>query len=129
MTIIDEALLARIRLLKCCWCGRRAPSEAAHIFAKGQGGGGRLDIGPNLVPLCRDDHQASHDGHRPITVDLLALVAQREQVSQKTVRAVIDFFRRVPNRPIAGQVQAELRSLPGAARALVREILRQREAA
>lgn len=129
MTIEDKAALMRIRLLPCCWCGKRAPSEAAHVYAVGSGGGGRLDIALNLVPLCRDDHQASHDGHRPITVDLLALVAQREQVSQKTVKAVIDFFRRVPNRPIAGQIPAELRALPGAARALVREILRQRKAA
>lgn len=129
MTIIDKPTLAKIRRLPCCWCGRRVPSEAAHLFAKGFGGGGQLDLAINTAPLCRDCHQSSHDGHRPITVDLLALVAQREKVGQDDIRAAIDFFRRVPNRPIAGQVEAELRSLRGEARRLVREILKQREAA
>ncbi len=80
MEIKDDKLLSEIRTLPCCWCGKAPPNEAAHVITKGMGGGNQIDHPHNVAPLCRDCHQSHHDGHRPITVDLWAMIAEREGV-------------------------------------------------
>lgn len=92
----DPALLARVRQQPCCWCGRPAPSEAAHVHGKGMGGWRRYDLECNVVPLCREDHQASHDGHHPTTADLLAIAAARCGTTQDRIRDAIYRLRRAP---------------------------------
>lgn len=129
MTIVDEPLLARIRLLRCCWCGRSGPSQPHHLTTRGMGGGSRLDVAINLAPLCHQCHRDHHDGHQPLTVDLLALVAGREGTMQYTIEAAIALLRRVPNRATDTHLRMELKALPRAARVLVRGILRVRQEA
>lgn len=60
------------------------------------GGGYRLDVRLNLVSLCRACHQEHHAGHRPLYVDLLALVAAREGVQQGDVERVVTELRNAP---------------------------------
>ncbi len=47
-----------------------------HLWAKGMGGGGCLDVRINLIALCLNDHGRVHLGKiaRP---DLLGIVAKR----------------------------------------------------
>ncbi len=85
MRHFDPALLADVRLQPCCWCSRRAPSEAAHIYAKGMGNSRQIDLPWNVVPLCRECHQSSHDGQLPLTFDLLAIAAQRTGLFQAEI--------------------------------------------
>lgn len=44
------------RELPCCACGRRAPSEPAHVRSRGAGGKDR----GNVLPLCRTHHGDQH---------------------------------------------------------------------
>lgn len=92
MRVVDPDALDRIRALPCAWCGARPLSEAAHLFARGHGGGLRVDLRQNLVSLCRLDHQMHHDGHEPTRVQLLAVVAAREGI---TVEQLQDLLWRV----------------------------------
>lgn len=90
MKIVCEPLLNVFRQIGVCsWCGNAGRTEVAHIVARGMGGGSRLDIPVNLVSLgaafsCRC-HAKSHEGERPLTVDLLAVIAARYEVSQKDI--------------------------------------------
>lgn len=43
------------RLLPCVACGRRPPSDPAHVRSRGAGG-----TDSDAVPLCRGCHQAQH---------------------------------------------------------------------
>lgn len=45
------------RLLPCCRCDRRPPSEAAHVLSRGAGG---KDSG-NVVPFCTACHRFQGD--------------------------------------------------------------------
>lgn len=137
MTIDDPRLLSEFRTPgKCEWCGKWCRvREPAHLWAKGMGGGARLDIRINLIALgstlafectCHTDH---HAGHRPIREDLLAVVANREKTRQDTIEEAIWSLRRLPNRAPQRLIDAELRSLPEAARKLVVQVLKQKEAA
>lgn len=101
MLVKDDALLQQFREARRCeWCGRAVSvAEPAHIFAKGMGGGGRLDIPCNLVALgsafdCAC-HRRQHDGHEPLPHDLLALVAARYGVLQLDVENEIHRVRRL----------------------------------
>jgi len=81
----------------CAWCGRWHPRRhAAHVLARGAGGGSRLDVPLNLVSLCPDCHQGHHAGRRPLRCDLLALVAAREGLLQGDVEAELFRLRRAP---------------------------------
>lgn len=99
MRIEDKGLLREFALKRRCeYCGKTTPGVLAdphHLFARGMGGGGRLDIRINLISLCREDHNAVHAGHIMRT-DLLALVAQREGTSQDEIRAEIARLRKAP---------------------------------
>lgn len=98
MRIVDEQLLEEFRHGPCCWCGKRGPTDAAHVFARGMGGGSRLDVRINLCSLCRACHWFSHSGHRPLRCDLLALVAAREGLQQAEIEREIFRLLREPKR-------------------------------
>lgn len=66
----------------CEGCGRPCKREAAHVIAKGQGGGKTLNLPLNLIALggacdcgC---HRRSHDGIATPNGTLLDIVARRE---------------------------------------------------
>ncbi len=96
MKVIDKAMLALFRGPGVCeWCGRWKPRrEAAHVFTKGMGGATRLDVRQNLCSLCRDCHQAHHDGMSPRQLELLQKVADRESKTVDYVREYIYALRR-----------------------------------
>lgn len=75
MIVIDEPLLARTRLLPCRQCRKPAPSQASHTMAKGMGGGSRLDVLGNVLPLCFDCHTEHHAGRKPTRFALLCMAA------------------------------------------------------
>lgn len=110
MIIKDEKVLDLFRGPGVCeWCMRfRYSRDAAHIFARGLGGGHRLDVLENLVSLCRDCHQVSHAGKSPTRKDMLALVCKREGVTYEQVLATLWKMRNATKSTLTsdGQVQA-----------------------
>lgn len=103
MRIVSEKTLAKYRGPgRCEWCCRPVSRrEAAHVFARGMGSGGRLDIDINLVALCGafsgglNCHHESHQGREPTTDDLLAVVAAREGTTQDAIRVAVRDLRRL----------------------------------
>lgn len=87
MQIIDNDLLFAFRLRGICeWCKRKCLCDPHHYwYRRGMGGGSRLDHPWNLVSLCRSCHDDHHAGHRPLRIDLLAIVAAREGVTQDEI--------------------------------------------
>lgn len=82
---------------RCLWCNRYFSSlDPAHIFARGMGGGGRLDLRINVCSLCRECHTFHHSGHEPTRESLLAMVAKREACLQDDVERVIHLYLRLP---------------------------------
>lgn len=118
MKIIDEALLDEFRQSGYCeWCGRWfVRLDAAHVFARGMGGGGRLDVRVNLLGLCRRDHDLHHAGHKPTRDDLIALIAKREGLTPEAVVAEITRLRNLPKgSPVPAAPATRRDGLRGAA--------------
>ena len=96
MIIKDELLLAEFRAKSHCErCKRWCPGELDphHVFARGIGGGKRLDVRINLLSLCRWCHADHHTG-RISRRELVALVAHREQRQPETLVTEIYRLRR-----------------------------------
>ncbi len=94
MIIKDETCLDRFRFAKRCeWCQRRGEVDPHHLWCRGMGGGGRLDIPINLISLCRSCHDETHAG-RITRIDLLLIVAKREHTDQDTIKDTIRDLRR-----------------------------------
>ena len=55
--IVNEDLLAGVRMQPCTACNKRPPSDAHHVKHQGAGGG---DTEDNVMPLCRFCHQDWH---------------------------------------------------------------------
>lgn len=123
MCVIDPDMLQAFRQPRCEHCQKCVVgfTDAAHVWAKGMGGGKTLDIRVNLVSLCRICHTDTHD--RPSHATLLLLAAQREGVMQRHIEEVVWFFGRLPKRPTAADVQTELAEVLPGARRLVRRTL------
>jgi len=104
MKIIDEELLDEFRGAGHCEvCDKLCLwREAHHIFAKGLGGGGRLDVRVNLISVgktkpfpCCPCHGLIHQGK--IKRDtLLLIVSEREGVSVSEIEEIIFRLRRTP---------------------------------
>ena len=56
MIIKDEKMLERFRERPCDACHKPPRSTAAHRYAKGHGGGHRMDVPENLCSLCGECH-------------------------------------------------------------------------
>lgn len=98
MRVIDESLLASIRLERCCWCDSPGPSEAHHVFTRATG---RIDLPWSIVPLCSLCHYAHHYSGPPSTADLLAKASERTGVNADDITAAIYAIRRAPKGDIA----------------------------
>ena len=94
MIVIDEPLLDSFRNAPCELCGRR-PASPHHLWAKGAGGGSRLDLPINLIALCPPCHQNVHAGNIPRSLLLLA-VARRERTTPGKIQDIIWKMRRTP---------------------------------
>lgn len=94
MRVIDEKLLKEFRTVgRCDWCGKHAGRDPHHLFTRGMGSGGRLDVRINLATLCRACHNRVHAG-QIMRADLLAIVAQREGWLQDEITEAIHLLRR-----------------------------------
>jgi hypothetical protein len=95
MKVINEDLLDTFRRKpRCEVCKRRFDVlEPHHVWAKGMGGGGRLDVPQNLISVCRYCHQAIHLG-KVSRLELLAIVARRERTTVAEIEEEIWRLRR-----------------------------------
>ena len=95
MKVVNEALLAEFRGIVCEACRIRVSDHAHHVFGKGCGGGGRLDIRCNILGVCAYDHWRIHNGDikRPT---LLKLISRREKLPVETILDRIYLLRRLP---------------------------------
>ncbi len=99
MRVVDENLLAQFRAKgRCEWCKRASVVNPHHIWARGMGGGGRLDVPANLIALCLSCHEYVHAG-MILRCDLLAIVARRENTTQDAITGEIYALRRAPKHP------------------------------
>lgn len=94
MKVVNDDLLAEFRARGVCeLCELWRPTSPHHVFARGMGGGGRLDIRVNLIALCWLCHGAVHSG----AVDrdtVLRVVAARERTRPGAIIALIHKLRR-----------------------------------
>lgn len=87
MKVIDDAVLQAFRESgRCEYCLRATPGgcHPHHWYARGFGGGSRLDIRINLIALCWHCHRLVHDGHVP-REELLEIIAKREGLEPEEV--------------------------------------------
>jgi hypothetical protein len=63
--------------------------QAAHVYAKGMGGGFQADIRENVCPLCVYCHASHHNGGDPSKEKLLDHIAKREKKTVDEIRAKI----------------------------------------
>ncbi len=137
MIVENESLLREFRGPgKCEWCGKQCRTrEAAHIFAKGMGGGGRLDVRINLVGLglggwvgvraeC-NCHSSHHTGHEPSKRQLMERAAEREGVDATDIEAVLWLLRRLPKEASRERIEMEVGRLTESEQALAWRTLRE----
>lgn len=92
--IKNNKLLAEYRgEQRCWWCGLPKRCQPHHLVTKGMGGARRADTRLNLAALCVDCHTAHHNGQRPLTLDLVAVVAAWNSVQQAAVEAVMQTIK------------------------------------
>lgn len=79
MKVINVDLMIEMHeeISACEVCGVGGKLEVHHIFARGMGGGGRLDIPWNLIILCVDCHCKAQAGAIERRL-LLGMAAERE---------------------------------------------------
>ncbi len=103
MKVIDETLLEEFRhRSRCENCGilSRGRLDAHHIYARGMGGGGRLDVRENLIALCALCHRRVHDGNIK-RLQLLTVVARREGLQvEEVAQRVMDLRRKKKTPPV-----------------------------
>ena len=92
MRIEDESVLDQFRGRMCEWCGKER-GHPHHIWAKGMGGGGTLDVRINLMTLCISHHDDVHNG-KIRRWELLELVAKRERTTPEAIVDEINRLRR-----------------------------------
>lgn len=107
MRVVNERLLATYRTPGPCeacgrWCERR---EAAHYYARGMGGAGRMDVKENLLALgpvfaCAC-HQNAHAGNIPRRT-LLAIIAKREKMTVEALEEFLLALRRKSRKDLTG---------------------------
>lgn len=106
MRIVDPSLtrwFAKAGICELCKCWCRS-CEGHHIFAKGMGGGGQLDIYINLIRLGRtkqfvcDCHTKIHSKVEPCTrrSNLILKVAEREDLEPELIESTILQLRNLP---------------------------------
>lgn len=95
MLVEDKSLLHFIRLQRCAFCGALPPSEAAHCWPRGMGGGSRLDVWLNLLPACHECH-GRYEGDREA---MFTKIAERNGLeSWEVARDAVWRLLRTPRR-------------------------------
>lgn len=95
MKIVCEQTLDMFRTPRTCeHCLKPCKPDPHHLWAKGMGGGGQIDVRINLCSLCRTCHTLLHDGNLDRDT-LLNIVARRERVPATSIKDVIYLVRRL----------------------------------
>lgn len=105
MKVSDPDLLKEVReRQRCDYCHAWIPyAHPHHIFAKGMGGGGQIDIRENLLSMCPDGlgnscHRKFHDGNIK-RQELLEISARQNGIEvEEVVRRVME-LRRMKKKP------------------------------
>ncbi len=130
MRIRRPELLRSLRVPgRCELCGRMCSLLCgAHILSKGSGG---PDIMLNLVSTAIspfagcDCHIQAHCGILVRPEHMWAAAAKREKTTPAIAEAVVRLIVRLPKRPRADEVSAELESILDEARPLAVQTLRE----
>jgi hypothetical protein len=112
MKIKNERTLDKFRTPRSCEnCFKPCKPDPHHLWQKGLGGGGRIDLAINLIALCRVPcHMDLHAGL--IERDtLLGIVARREGTSKSAIESVIDMIRRLPKDASQARIRDEIGTL------------------
>ena len=93
MIVRNEQLLDSFRAKgRCENCGIIGPVEPHHVFTKGIGGSGQVDIPENLIGLCRLCHSRFHNGRIP-RGQFITIIARRQRRTPDEVEAVVTRVR------------------------------------
>ena len=104
MKIVNDALTRSfLRHGNCRYCGK-GPIQlcAAHIFAKGHGGGRQVDIPCNLIALGMNpifDCQCHHNSHQcgdPSQAELLMVSAADHKCEPRDIEDLVRLIQRMP---------------------------------
>lgn len=131
MKIENPDLIASYRKRgPCSYCGKNVNLCAAHIFAKGHGGGRQIDAPFNLVAMGQDArwdcdcHQRHHLGWEPLHCDLLAIAAAQNNCHQRDIEQLVYLIRRLDRDTTREQLfEAICRECRPSARNLARRTL------
>lgn len=103
MRIVDDNLLDYFRSRpRCEYCGHASPGrlDPNHVYARGIGGGSRLDVVLNLVALCPgwtggQCHDKYHNG-RISRAELWRIIETREGLEEGQAEAAVHRLLRTP---------------------------------
>lgn len=97
MKVPDPDLVAAFRATaRCCeWCRKPGPIQVHHWWHRGLGDASRLDILINIMALCPQCHAEEENG-QILRIDLLAVIAARENTTQDAIRREIWRLLRLP---------------------------------
>lgn len=99
MRIVDPVAIEKARLPYCELCGSRGSIHVHHVFARGMGGGGRLDVAINLISLCWQCHRKVHDG-RIAKSRILRVIARRHGASMEEIEGRIRQMMAIHNKDL-----------------------------
>ena len=132
MRFISEGTLKRYRGPGICeWCRKRSSRrEPHHVFHRGMSSGNRLDISVNLVSLCAtftggdNCHARVHNGEI-MRIDLLAVVAARENTQQDRIESVVHFLLKLDKHASLDRMADSISKMRPGAGDLARRVLRE----
>lgn len=135
MIHINKKLLKEFsRKTRCEWCGRHCPDgcDAHHLWKRQMSGGSRLDVRIGLISVCRGWYRGQWvscheecDRGAISRIDLLAIVAVRENTRSDCIDSVMRFLLRLDKHASTDRMMDGIRKMrPGAGELAVR-VLRE----
>lgn len=128
MIYVNDKALERFRRAdRCEWCYQWSAVllDPHHCFQKrGMGGGSRLDIGINLMSLCRWCHESAEQGYLD-RGRMLTKVAEREKCRQMDIDVVLRFILQQDKDASSEQLLKAAGELKGCAAKLARRVLKE----
>lgn len=124
MKILNESTLDQFReQTRCELCNRTVGGcEPHHWYARGMGGGHRIDVALNLVGLCRYCHQRCEDGVIPRRLVLLH-IANRHSTTPDAVEEALWLLDRMPRGTTRESVLLGAAVQGGEVERLIREVM------
>lgn len=124
MRIVMETTLDLFRGRGPCeMCRARCEArDPHHVFAKGMGGGNRLDITCNLIGCCRTCHSTKADTAED-KQRCLEIIAARERVSVDVIKRVLFFILQLDKDVSAWKLEEQAMALSAQVQRIVRREL------